>query len=1063
MLLTFACGLARLACAQNVSQPAILQFYEAKWSTIENRMADVHAAGYGALWLPPPTKGGGGLSVGYDLFDRFDLGKPRDETLYGTEKSFQTLTGNSHKAGVTVYADLILNHNGFGDRFDAAFVAAGGYPGFALTLPNDVNGDFHDQTLGADVNVLEGRLSDLVDINQSKNYQFIRHPVTPGDPQNIPAGTFNNLPNANNARLYPDRDTAGVTLNDPALGTTVTRYNFNSANPMAGDAVPENALGLLMRSAQWLIQTQGVDGFRIDAAKHFPEWVLDYLDQAVFKANPRLNLDGSSQSVYSFSELLDGNRGYLQSFIRRDGPTVSIPANNNTVTGNRDAMDFPLFFAMRSNLTGNGAVNNWHGIRNASQDNHDDGLTNGSAGVSFVDSHDNIAGGFPFLKNVAYAYTLMKPGQSIVYFNAGEFGDRDFPNDGKVDALGGLYGDTITKLVGLRNTHGRGDYKERWLDDAFNPNGFSNIYVYERSKSAVVALNSRADAGYDERNGVQTDFNPGQVLVELTGNANDAAVDPNNDIAATLRVDGSGKINVRIPRNDTHGRGYVIYGLPGPQGALSIGGSTTSLAAGTPTAATNGTTRLNAIPVVTGNSFSINLETNPVTLAAPVGESTSYRDFSADGDNAVFKINEGLNLNGNGGVDYVTPGSVVYGFEEFTTTRTPGFIAGPSGNTGSGTGTYSQTIDTTQLSEGRHYITARAFRERSDGGPAIFTDFSETIYVDRLPPEPQIVSFAPFTSAPTVGQNRDLIVKSVDGTASSMHFFMNFPASFTDAQMRQFAIFGQGTSFYHDRDQFINGITNVNSGNNVITVVTFEPTGNYSVRRFAGVSITDGRGRGLGDMNINSQLDTTDISLFRNMLYAQNSQFAPMADVTADGRIDNRDLFALDDSLTGASQAVWDAYDSVLRLRGDFDTSGQTTASDFVALRSAFGTPSWLYDLNVDGAVNTADLQTFITEVVRTVPGDYNFDGAVDAADYSVWRDSSGGIGAALVADGDFDGDVDSADLAVWSGAFGFLRTTLPAAATAAAAAVPEPQSIAMLWLLCAGGVGRRFLRFSKG
>ncbi len=157
---------------------------------------------------------------------------------------------------------------------------------------------------------------------------------------------------------------------------------------------------------------------------------------------------------------------------------------------------------------------------------------------------------------------------------------------------------------------------------------------------------------------------------------------------------------------------------------------------------------MNAIPVVTGNTFSLNLQTNPVTLAAPVGEATPYRDFAADGDNALFKIDEGLNLNGNTGVDFTTPGSVVYGFEQFVTTRTPGFIAGPSGNTGTGTGTYSQTIDTTQLSEGRHYITARAFRERSDGGPAIFTDFKKTIYVDRLPPEPQIVSFRPSRLSP---------------------------------------------------------------------------------------------------------------------------------------------------------------------------------------------------------------------------------------------------------------------------------------------------------------------------
>ena len=42
------------------------------------------------MWLPPPQRAeGGALSVGYDVFDRFDLGGPRNETLYGTETSLE--------------------------------------------------------------------------------------------------------------------------------------------------------------------------------------------------------------------------------------------------------------------------------------------------------------------------------------------------------------------------------------------------------------------------------------------------------------------------------------------------------------------------------------------------------------------------------------------------------------------------------------------------------------------------------------------------------------------------------------------------------------------------------------------------------------------------------------------------------------------------------------------------------------------------------------------------------------------------------------------------------------
>src|SRR5882724_7548887 len=85
-LLVVVCALTNwnachLAAAQATSAPAILQFYEARWKTIEDRMADVFAAGYGQMWVPPPEKAGlSGSNVGYEVFDRFDLGSPESPT-----------------------------------------------------------------------------------------------------------------------------------------------------------------------------------------------------------------------------------------------------------------------------------------------------------------------------------------------------------------------------------------------------------------------------------------------------------------------------------------------------------------------------------------------------------------------------------------------------------------------------------------------------------------------------------------------------------------------------------------------------------------------------------------------------------------------------------------------------------------------------------------------------------------------------------------------------------------------------------------------------------------------
>jgi T5SS/PEP-CTERM-associated repeat protein len=78
-----------------------------------------------------------------------------------------------------------------------------------------------------------------------------------------------------------------------------------------------------------------------------------------------------------------------------------------------------------------------------------------------------------------------------------------------------------------------------------------------------------------------------------------------------------------------------------------------------------------------------------------------------------------------------------------------------------------------------------------------------------------------------------------------------------------------------------------------------------------------------------------------------------------------------------------------------------------------------------------------------TLPGDYNNDGIVDAADYTVWRDMLGQTGSGLAADGDGNGIVDANDYDVWKMHFG--ETALSAGAGGGShVAVPEPSTLAL-------------------
>lgn len=1061
--------------------------YEARWDTIEDRMADIFVVGYGQMWLPPPQRADtGNHSVGYDVFDRFDLGKPRDETLYGTETSLKTVISAGHDACVKMYTDFVPNHNGFRNSNTPGFATQGGYPGFVLSTTGDSLGDFHNPALSYEQDAINGSLFGLIDIAQEKNHQFIRHPVSVGNPDNIPAGTIYNNPDANNAQYYPDQDLGGLAMNDPNTGGAFTRFNFNLADPLAGDPTQENATGLLMRNMQYMIQVIGVDGFRIDAARHIPTWAMNYLDNAVFRTNPRANHDGSIRPVYMFSEVADGFAPNVQPYIRRDLPNkYAISSDDTTVSGNRDAMDFPLFWAMVGNLTSNGTQNNWHNIRGASLDNHDRPSgpeievwhSDGSQGVTFVDSHDDQGGGQrPHLYKVAYAYTLMKPGNAIVYLNAKEFGEgRNFPYDVggssysmSNDALGGYHGDDVAKLVDIRNTHGRGNFAERWIDDAFNPNGFSNIYIYERENSALVGLNNRLDSGYDQRSPVQTSFDAGTVLVELTSNAANTTVDPGGDIPEAIRVNGSGQVTMRVPRNSSHGLGYVIYGLATPEGTLSLSNVSQMLQGATPTQGNNGTARLADIDVITADSFAVQLNTTPVTLPAPFGESSPVRDEHADGDRAVVKVDDGIDLNGNAVVDNTIPGSVAYGFEEFVDVNTPGYIYDGGANIGTGSGTYEQTIDATQLSEGRHYITVRAFRHRDaatggDGGPAVFSDFKRAVYIDRLPPESEVVSFEPFASSPGNPNNRDLILGSVDKTADNMHVLLDLPASLTDSQVMQMIGSGSSTSYY-DRDERIRGYFDVETGNHVVTIVSFEPTGNSNVQRFAGVFTDTNIGLGFGDVTGDGFLRPDDIfgiGSFSQFLFSQDTEFHAAADSNGDGLIDNRDLFDLEEAILAGTNdpRVYNAYVDLLADRGDFDGNETTDPNDLALLYANMGGSDWLFDLNVDGTVDLDDAEVFVTGLLRTSPGDYNLNGVVDAADYTLWR---GMGGTTFAADGDFDGDVDEDDYFLWRSNFGVAREPFVPLSGIGAGGVPEPTTFlhvvcaAVAWLVTARRINHR-------
>ncbi len=885
LAIALAAGAVFGASAAGADEPVILQWYECRWNDMEHRTPDFFLAGYGALWLPPASKASAPASAGYDVFDRFDLGRPGAPTTYGTEDDFRANVAELKSANGLVYLDIIMNHNSM-RQTSAAFQAAGGYPGFWMQSstppvnkqPTSPWGDFHggnalgylqsENPSGSNYDLYKGDLVALIDIAQETNHQFIRQPVASGVPQNIPAGTVYNVPNSDNRRFYPDLGLAPLVFTNPGTSRNpgsipFTIYPFNTSDPLQGDAVTDNTTGLLMRATQWLLDEHKVDGFRLDAIKHAPSWFWDqYWDSAVHLR--RKTPWGASVTPFSFGECVESNFFTHANFVRKDS------------FGNRDALDLNGAGQLRDILNASG-LGAWSNVIGAHLDNQDDGFNNGSLGVNHVFSHDNGSTGsggspppLPTLRQQAlpqHAYLLMRPGPAIVYHNAlgVNRGSGFWPRQGVPIALGLDHATngpdaTMTRLVEIRNNYGRGEFAILNQTDPSNQS-LNDVLIFERRRNmgggvyaanVLVGVNDRYDTGVQTRN-ILTSFAPGTRLHEQTGNAASSLVDPLGQVPEVLVVGADKRVLITIPNNRStageHNKGYVIYGPAVPAGTLTYTNVVSTIAPD-PVQAPAYLRRLSAVPVITANSFDLVLTT---TQADPLDPNTD--------DNAIFRFNRGfVDLNGNGMVD-IGPGAAIgAGFEQFLTVNQPLFGSGQQ------QGQYVQTINAGLLPEGYNYVSVLAFRKRGAGEDPLPREFRSVVYIDRAGPLVQWTNQGVITTS-----SYQFHIRFLDRTAQRTHLLWDLPAGTNAVPLA--TPFNQATKF--DRFEWRRTLDGLTHGYHSLTAVTFEDSGNASVNRYENIYVD----LCPADFNDDGLLNLADFGAFQTAFAVQD----PMADFNGDG------------------------------------------------------------------------------------------------------------------------------------------------------------------------------------
>jgi alpha-amylase len=227
------------------------------WRGLAGNAPVLQKKGFSALWLPPACKGMGGIyDVGYGVYDLFDFGefnqKGTVRTKYGSRKDYETCISKAKHCGLSVYADVVLNHKmGADHKQSVTAVPVDPYN------RNRTAGHWHQRELWTYFS-FPGRGNKY----SSMKWEWWHFDAT-----------------KQHGTIYK--------LKDKHFETHVDHENVNYDFLMGCDLDfdMEQVRGEAHYWGKWVLDQFGVDGFRIDAIKHirsffFKDWLRDMRNHA---------------------------------------------------------------------------------------------------------------------------------------------------------------------------------------------------------------------------------------------------------------------------------------------------------------------------------------------------------------------------------------------------------------------------------------------------------------------------------------------------------------------------------------------------------------------------------------------------------------------------------------------------------------------------------------------------------------------------------------------------------------------------------------------------------------
>jgi alpha-amylase len=361
----------------------MLQFFEwyspgdgGLYDHLKNEAVRLKGIGIDAVWLPPAYKGSaGGYSVGYDVYDIYDLGefdqKGTVRTKYGTKQQLLDAVQAAKSAGISVYVDIVLNHMGGAEESEKVTV-------------RKVNPENRNEFISEPYEI-EAFTKFTFPGRNGTYSQFV------WDWQCF-SGVDHDAATGENA-IFSIQNQYGDAWED-VVGTENGNFDYlmlddiDTRNPAVRDE--------LKRWGKWFYDTVQFDGMRLDAIKHISfDFYNDWLDHL---------RNETGQELFTVGEYWSYDVGLLQEYIEATAGRMSLfdaPLHNNLHQASVNGNDYDLSKIFENTLV----------------------AVNPARAVTLVENHDTqplqslTQPVEPWFKPLAYALILLREhGYPCVFF-----------------------------------------------------------------------------------------------------------------------------------------------------------------------------------------------------------------------------------------------------------------------------------------------------------------------------------------------------------------------------------------------------------------------------------------------------------------------------------------------------------------------------------------------------------------------------------------------------------------------------------------------------------------------